>query len=236
EDDAGLWLAKFGRHDDRWNNPRVEHAMLELARACGINAARSRIENVGDNDVLLVQRFDRERTSRGYVRARMISGLTLLRADESPLSREPWSYISLAEQLRRVVEEPRKDTEELFRRICFNALISNTDDHPRNHAVVAFDNKWNLSPAYDLTPSPAVSIERRDLAMVCGDQGRFANEKNLLSQCSRFLLEKDQAQNIILKMKNQIRANWYSVARAVGVSEKDAEAIKGAFLYDGFDL
>lgn len=88
EDVIGLWVAKFGRPDDRWNNPRVEHAMLELARSCGINAARSRIESVGGKDVLLVQRFDRERTSNGYFRARMISGLTLLRAEESVLKRE----------------------------------------------------------------------------------------------------------------------------------------------------
>ena len=65
EDDVGLWIAKFSRPDDRWNNPRVEHAMLELARQCGITAARSRIEMVAGQDVLLVQRFDRERTSRG---------------------------------------------------------------------------------------------------------------------------------------------------------------------------
>jgi serine/threonine-protein kinase HipA len=119
EDGKGLWVAKFGRPDDRWNHPRVEHAMLELARTCGINAARSRIENVGGKDVLLVQRFDREKTSTGYFRARMISGLTLLRAEESPLQRERRSYIIMAEEMRRVVAEPKRDTAELFRRMCF---------------------------------------------------------------------------------------------------------------------
>ncbi len=236
EDDQGLWVAKFGRHDDRWNNPRVEHAMLELARSCGINSARSRIEKVGGKDVLLVQRFDREKATRGYMRARMISGLTLLRAEESPLHRERWSYILLTEELRRVVAEPKKDAAELFRRVCFNALISNIDDHPRNHAVIAFDNDWRLSPAYDLTPSLAVSRERRDLAMECGDLGRFANTKNLLSQCSRFLLDKDQAQEIITTMTQQVRTYWHSIARAQGVSEHDAETIRGAFVYDGLQL
>jgi serine/threonine-protein kinase HipA len=119
--------------------------------------------------------------------------------------------------------------------MCFNALISNTDDHPRNHALVAFDKHWRLSPAYDLTLSLAISLERRDLAMVCGDTGRYANAKNLLSQCSRFLLDQNQAKEIISTMTEQVRANWYSVARAQGVSERDAEAIKGAFVYDGFE-
>lgn len=235
EDDSGLWVAKFGRPDDRWNNPRVEHAMLELARSCGISSARSRIETIGGKDVLLVQRFDRERTTRGYVKARMISALTLLRADESPLHRDRWSYVFMAEELRRVVAEPRRDAAELFRRICFNALISNTDDHPRNHALIAFDRAWRLSPAYDLTPSPSVS-EQRDLSLVCGDDGRRATARNLLSQCSRFLLDDGEARSILVGMREQIRSTWYSTLRAHGVSELDAETIRGAFDYGGFSL
>jgi serine/threonine-protein kinase HipA len=208
--------------------------MLELARSCGINSARSRLESIGGKDVLLVQRFDREKTNRGYARARMISGLTLLRAEESPLARERWSYVFMAEELRRIVSEPKKDAAELFRRICFNALISNTDDHPRNHALIAWDRDWKLSPAYDLTPSPAISLERRDLAMDCGTLGRFANAKNLLTQCSRFLLDENQARCIVSTMMDVVRATWYSVVRAQGVSEKDAEKIRSAFVYDGF--
>lgn len=235
EDKTGLWVAKFGRSDDRWNHARVEHAMLELARRCGINSARNRVERVGDRDVLLVQRFDRERSARGFHRARMISGLTLLRAEESPTNRGRWSYILLAEELRRVVEEPKQDCVELFRRMCFNALISNSDDHPRNHAVVAFDRSWRLSPAYDLLPSLAVSQERRDLAMDCGDRGRIANANNLLSQCSRFLLTRDEAETIVATMSAEIRANWEKVARAHGVNSRDVELTRGAFVYDGFN-
>jgi serine/threonine-protein kinase HipA len=235
EDDIGLWIAKFNRPDDRWNNPKVEHAMLELARQCGISAARSRIETVGGKDVLLVQRFDREKTSRGYIRARMISGLTLLRAEDTIHQRDRWSYVFMAEELRRIVAEPKKDAAELFRRMCFNALISNLDDHPRNHALMALDREWRLSPAYDLTPSPVISLDHRELAMACGDQGRFANAANLLTQHSRFLLDEDEAKAIISTMTEQVRATWYGVVRAHGVSEKDAETIRGAFVYAGFE-
>ena len=77
----------------------------------------------------------------------------------------------LVEELRRISAEPKKDARELFRRICFNAMISNIDDHPRNHALIARENDWRLSPAYDLTPAPVISQERRDLAMECGDLG-----------------------------------------------------------------
>jgi serine/threonine-protein kinase HipA len=166
----------------------------------------------------------------------MVSGLTLLRADDSPQSRDAWSYILLVEELRRVSGEPKKDAAELFRRMCFNALISNTDDHPRNHALLAKDRDWKLSPGYDLTPSPLVSIEHRDLAMICGDEGRFANAKNLLSQSARFLLSSDDANAIVAAMRDRVKGTWYEVARSVGVSEKDCQRISGAFAYPDFDL
>jgi serine/threonine-protein kinase HipA len=236
QDGEGLWIAKFNRDDDRWNNTRVEHAMLRLARECGLHTAESRIETVGTKDVLLVRRFDRARAAKGYTRARMVSGLTLLHADEAPQGRQNWSYLLLVEELRRVVADAKSDARELFRRICFNALISNLDDHPRNHAILAKEREWKLSPAYDLTPSVPVSIEHRDLAMECGDKGRYANAKNILSQHARFLLSEEEAQRIVNDMKAQVQASWYETLRASGVTEKDAEAIRGAFVYPGFSL
>lgn len=234
EDNEGLWVAKFNRPDDRWNNTRVEHAMLELGKICGISVASSRLKTVAGKDVLLVKRFDRTKTGKGYTRLRMISGLTLLRADEAPEARERWSYVVMSEELRRVVKEPKKDTPELFRRMTFNALISNIDDHPRNHALIAEERDWQLSPAYDLTPSPVIAQDRRDLAMEVGDQGRFANAKNLLSQHTRFLLEEEEAKKIVSDMTDKVRSTWYDVVRAQGVSEKDAETIEAAFSYEGF--
>jgi serine/threonine-protein kinase HipA len=236
QDDDALWVAKFNRVDDRWNNTRVEHAMLRLARECGLTTAESRIETVGGKDVLLVKRFDREKTAKGYARARMVSGLTILREDEAPEARQNWSYLIQVEQLRKIVEEPKKDAKELFRRVCFNALISNTDDHPRNHAIIAKEKSWKLSPTYDLTPSTPVSTERRDLALDCGDQGRYANANNILSQHARFLLDRGDAEKIVNDMRAQVEATWYETLRASGVSEKDAETIRGAFVYPGFSL
>jgi serine/threonine-protein kinase HipA len=166
----------------------------------------------------------------------MVSALTILRADEAPEARQNWSYVILVEELRRIVEDAKKDARELFRRICFNALISNVDDHPRNHAVIAKERNWKLSPAYDLTPSVPVSLERRDLALDCGDMGRYANAKNILSQHARFLLDKDEAQKIINNMKAQVETTWYETLRSSGVSEKDSRILRGAFVYPGFSL
>jgi serine/threonine-protein kinase HipA len=235
QDGDALWIAKFNQDDDRWNNTRVEHAMLQLARECGINVPESRIETVGGKDVLLIKRFDREKTNEGYARARMISGLTVLRSEDSAQQRTRWSYLILVEEIRRIVAEPKKDAKELFRRMCFNALISNTDDHPRNHAVIARDKEWKLSPAYDLTPLPVISMDHRDLALECGDMGRFANAKNLLSQRARFLLDAEEAGRIITDMKACVE-KWYDFVRRCGVSENDAEMIRPAFVYSGFSL
>lgn len=236
EAEDALWVAKFNRTDDKWNHARVERAMLQLARECGIQAAESRLTIAGDRDVLLVRRFDRERSGSAYRRARMLSALTLLRAEDSRQGLAKWSYVRLAEELRRISAEPRTDAHELFRRMCFNALISNTDDHPRNHAVIALGEDWRLSPAYDLVPSMPISLERRDLALECGDGGRFANAANLLTQASRFLLEPGQGRAIIDEMEQIVNHRWHDLARREGVSEKDCLAIRSAFAYPGFRL
>ena len=233
EDDHGLWIAKFGRNDDRWNHPRVEHGMLTLARACGLDAADSRLETVAERDVLLVRRFDRDREDAGYRRHRMVSALTLLRAGDSPAERGDWSYLLLADEIRRVSEALEDDLRELFGRVCFNAAVSNLDDHPRNHAILAKGRQWRLSPVFDLTPSPVVALERRDLAMVCGRYGRYANRANLLSAHGRFLLEPAEAVAIFERTARTVREQWRSHMRRAGVTERDCEAVRNAFLYDG---
>jgi serine/threonine-protein kinase HipA len=236
EDDDALWIAKFNRADDNFNFARVEQAMLALARECGMQVAESKVITAGDRDVLMVKRFDRERSGMGYRRARMLSALTLLRSEDTQQNRERWSYVILTEELRRISSQPRTDAPELFRHMVFNALISNTDDHPRNHAVIALNEDWRLSPAYDLTPWPEIGTERRDLALECGDFGRYANAQNLLSQCERFLVKRDEAARIINEMEKTIAERWHDIARREGVTEKDCRTISTAFMYEGFRL
>ena len=233
QDEHGLWIAKFSRNDDRWNHPRVEHGMLTLARACGVDAADSRLESVAGRDVLLVRRFDRDRRDAGYRRHRMASALTLLRAGDGHGERDDWSYLLFADEIRRVSAAPDEDLRELFGRMCFNAAVSNLDDHPRNHAVLASGRQWRLSPAFDLTPSPVVALERRDLAMICGRSGRYANRTNLLSAHGRFLLDQAEATALFDRTARIVREQWRTHMRSAGVTERDREAISSAFLYDG---
>ncbi|MEZ5606249.1 MAG: HipA domain-containing protein [Burkholderiaceae bacterium] len=236
EDDEGLWLAKFPDRSDKWNNARVEGAMLALAQECGLRVARHRIEHVAGKDVLLVQRFDRTLTGDGYLRHRMVSGLTALGAEDSHGDRAKWSYLLLADELRRRSARPAQDLEELFRRMVFNALISNTDDHPRNHALIAPTDKWELSPAYDLTPNPLTSVEKRDLAMTCGTYNRYANRTNLLSQHGQFKLSIEHAAAIVDQLQQVVAARWHATLRQQGTTPADCDKLAGAFNYAGFEL
>ncbi|WP_225410191.1 type II toxin-antitoxin system HipA family toxin [Stigmatella hybrida] len=235
EDDDGLWIAKFPSRSDRWNNAAVEYGMLRLAQECGVRAASGKIIRVAEQDVLLVRRFDRQRVEQGYLRHRMVSALTVLRADESPHDRANWSYILLADELKRWVDKPDEDLRELFSRMVFNALISNVDDHPRNHALIAPGSQWSLSPAYDLTPAPQFSTER-DLAMEVGSVAhRRANRQNLLSECARFRLSREAATHVIDRMKALVSNRWRDVVKSCGGTEADLKAIERAFDYEGFE-
>ena len=233
EDGNRLWVGKFPEQADRCNLQRIEYATIELARRCGIAACNARIESVGGRDVLMVERFDRERTEGGYLRFGLVSGLTLLDCDENYLDRERWSYPLLADELRRWSEKPDEDRIELFRRIIFNAAVTNNDDHPRNHAVRRTARGWRLTPAYDLVPVPLVSLERRDLAMTIGTYGRTASIYNLLSRSERFGLTTEAARKEIEQMVATLRT-WQDHFGACGVSAKDTEYIAPAFLPDCF--
>jgi serine/threonine-protein kinase HipA len=234
EDSNSLWIAKFSSPQDRWNHPRVEHALLNLAKSCGLNVADSKIANVAGKDVLLVRRFDRGHTKSGYRRHRMVSALTLLGAEESPTAKNDWSYLLLADEIRRISILPEQDLTELYGRMCFNSLVSNLDDHPRNHAMLAKNTNWRLSPAYDLTPTPSIALENRNLAMTCGLHGRMANKENLLSGYARFLLDEEKAKSIIDTMVDVIKSEWESCLRRAGASNKDCEAIRSSYIYSGF--
>ena len=233
EDAQSLWLGKFPARDDRFNLQRVEFATLELARRCGLNVTQARLQPVGQSDVLMLQRFDREYTDKGYLRFGLVSSLTVLDSGDSHLDRERWSYPLMADNLRRWSDKPQADCAELFKRMVFNAAVTNNDDHPRNHALVRRLKGWRLSPAYDLVPAPVVSLERRDLALTVGNYGRTASIYNLLSQAGRFGLSAEQARGEIDRLVEVVR-QWRESFFSCGVSARDIDYIAPAILPECF--
>ncbi|MBX9906100.1 MAG: HipA domain-containing protein [Burkholderiales bacterium] len=233
EDENHLWLSKFPEKADRCNLQRVEYATLELARRCGLNVCQARLQIVAGRDVLMLERFDREHTEKGYLRFGLASGLTVLDCEDGYVDRERWSYPLLADNLRRWSVKPEHDCAELFRRMVFNAAVTNNDDHPRNHAMLCREGGWRLSPAYDLVPMPVVSLERRDLALTVGTFGRTASVYNLISQCTRFGLTAEAARAQIDQIVGVVRG-WREHFFACGVSAQDIEYVAQAFLPECF--
>ncbi len=234
-----LWVAKVPSRGDRWNNAIMEAAYLSLAAECGIAVPETRILAVGARKILLVKRFDQHAGSDGPIRRLFLSAHSLLGLEESVIDRLGWSYLDLAHLLRRISSAPSQDAAELFRRMVFNALVSNTDDHPRNHAVLGTEaGSWRLSPAYDLVPSTDRSLDGRNLAMTCGvkpGRERGANRLNLVSGAQHFGLGADEANTLIGEMKEIVVGRWEDHVRSHGGTARDCRNIAHAIAYEGFE-
>lgn len=224
-----IWLAKLNRHSDRFNVVRVECAMLDLATACGISVPEHGVEQAHGQDVLLVKRFDRAVTADGILRHRMVSAATVFQADEAAVRNSySGSYPRLARELSRWTVRGDQDRRELFRRVAFNSLTSVTDDHERNHALIAEKTHFRLSPAFDLVPQPG-NTQRRYLSMTVGDFGALAVRQNIISSTEAFGLSPREANNIIDGVQEEVRANWRKNCIDCGVSDTDVARIAGCF-------
>jgi serine/threonine-protein kinase HipA len=219
--DKRPWIAKFSKRGDPWREPVVEHATMTLAARCGITVAPTRIMEVNGQFVLLVERFDRAGDDARHV----VSGFTVTNVDEDG----DWgSYQSLAEQARRLGDE---SGPELFRRMVFNALCSNRDDHPRNHAFFVSRKRIAMTPAYDVVPS-AIRFPRWDLSLSCGKEGRVATRSNLLSNVRPFGLTEEEATLIWDEMVG-VAAGWREHFAACGVTAREMEELRYRFVLAG---
>lgn len=226
-EDSSYWLAKFPSRHDRMDMPLIEYATLKLAAAAGINTPECRLLTPGGHQhVFLTRRFDRRHTAEGWLRFHYMSGLTVLGLNE--FDNAKGSYPELADSLRRLSTDFRNDAEELFRRMIFNILISNDDDHLRNHALIYSSQGWRLSPAYDLVPHAQIGYERFQ-SIIVGAQGREGSLENALSEAGRFGLTEDKAKAVIDEVL-EIASKWYDRYADDGVNDTHLEMLQTAFL------
>lgn len=229
EYEGAYWVAKFPAAGDPWNNPRVEWATMRLAARCGITIPEMRLETVGTRDVLLLKRFDRRANVAGAVtRLGYLSALSVLKLDEG--DRQGFSYLRLADAFREKGIGDRASLEQLFRRMVFNIMCRNTDDHPRNHGVLYDGAQGDLSPAFDITPAVARRgvAEEFSLAMTVGQQGRAATIGNALSAAARFGLSAAAAANVAAGMATEV-AQWRGLFQEDGVSDRDVDLLEPSF-------
>ena len=226
----GEWIAKFPTSNDPFDVPTVEHATLELARKAGLDVPRTRLESLADGRrVMLIERFDRVSLAHGIGRRHMVSALTLLALHERQSADS--SYAQIVDALARygVSGWIAGDRRELFARMVFNILVSNDDDHLRNHAFLydAPGRGWRLSPLYDVVPKPQVASERM-LHLAVGPQGRLARLDNALAGAGRFGLLPPAAARIIDRGVCAVRP-WRDAFEALGVPARDCDRIASAF-------
>lgn len=214
-------IAKFpSKKFDRWNVIAWEKTMLDLAKAAGITVPNSQLVNIGTNNVLIIDRFDRNQNQRvGY-----ISTMTMLEASDGDMS----SYLNIASVLEEVSPSATKDLAQLWRRIAFNILASNTDDHLRNHGFLHVQNdSWTLAPAFDLNPDPT---GRRHLSTAINEKDPSAKVDLLLSVAQNFRLGMAQALHTLSEVHTAIQT-WRSVASAQNLKRKEVEQMAPAFIH-----
>ena len=208
------WIAKFLADGDEHDVCAIEHASLELARRCGINAVESELVKVSNRDVLLVKRFDRHHEGRVH----FSSARTLLIADG--IAEGQMGYADVAAIARRLSSSPKEDSHELYRRMVLNILIENTDDHEKNQAFVFHQGEWKLSPAYDVLPQlQGLGFHQ----MRIGKDGNKSRIANALSECERFMLKPSEAKAVVEQMYEQVKS-WRDVFANSGVPQRDIEA------------
>jgi len=229
-DDGRQWLAKFASRGDRWNVPAIEFATMEMARSCGLAVPAVRLERLaGDRTVMLIERFDRRATAAGFEREHFVSALTMLGVHSTEMSRASYADLARVIEQRGAAGAVAADRTELFRRMVFNILVSNDDDHLRNHGYL-FDagaRGWRLSPLYDVVPKPQVAHERA-LALGVGPRGRTATLDNAVEGSGQFGLTARAAAEIVDRMARVVR-EWRVAFADSGVAESEMEPVATAF-------
>ena len=233
QDKGRLFLAKVQARSDIEFLPHKEFVVMTLASACGIHTPVVRLEPVGEHTVYLCERFDRAGDPRKPSRSLYASAHTVLRLGLDAVKGDPKrSYLGLADEMRiwcRGSPRLEADLQELWRRMAFNALVGNADDHPRNHGLLLQEGHWTLAPAFDITP---LADFRNVLSLATGVDGSSAvSAQRLLAASNRFALPVEDAAAWLAQTSAFVANHWESALRQVGVSEPAIRATESAFSF-----
>ncbi len=223
QSDGVSWVVKFSEGSEL-DSPLIEHASMQLARRCGIHTADTLALPLPQAHAVAVKRFDREGEKRRHV----LSARVALRA-----AGEAMGYPELAQLIRRLghPDQVRAQQQELFRRMVFNILMDNTDDHEKNHALVRGDDGfYALSPAFDVLPT---AQGLGDQQMRVGVMGHESSMVNALSEVRAFGLTDTQARGMAAEICEQV-SQWKVVFQSLNVRDADVEVL--AQYLDGAQL
>lgn len=222
-----LWIAKFPSVRDDVDVGAWEFVLQTLAKACGLRVPTARAQRfASEHHTFLVKRFDRTEAGR---RLHFASAMTLTDHQDGDDASTGASYLEIAEVLINHGAQTGADLAELWSRIVFNVLVSNTDDHLRNHGFILIPGKgWRLSDAYDMNPAPDSTGLRLNIS-------EADNEMDLDLVCSvaPYFRVKEKAANEIVERFRSVVVQWPTIAHRVGIPVSEQSRMANAFRLAG---
>ena len=210
--DGRLYVAKFPSKKDLENTELIEHFSHQLAAAAGINVAKTRTVRLSkDRDLLLSERFDRSADGK---RIHFASAMSLLGLEDGAGSSTGNGYLDIADFILRGCVDARQNLRELYRRVAFNVMFGNSDDHFRNHGFLLMPKGWTLAPAYDINPSTKLHQ-----CLLIDQYTEKSDVNSLQKACHNYMLEEREAAEIIEEVRSAIR-DWRTLATRLHVPHK----------------
>jgi serine/threonine-protein kinase HipA len=222
DENGNLWIAKFPSSRDEKNAGAWEMVLHQLANDCGIIVSDARLQKFsGKHHTFLSKRFDRTENNR---RLHFASAMTLLGHQDGADHLDGVGYLDLVGFIVQYSPSAKEDLEQLWRRMLFNILVSNTDDHLRNHGFILTHKGWRLSPAYDMNPNEMGNGLTLNISA-------SSNEQDIsiaMATSNLYQLKKEKAEGILADMQKTI-SKWREVAKKFGISNSEIEQTKRAF-------
>jgi serine/threonine-protein kinase HipA len=222
EDHGIKYIAKFSSSTDVYSVVKAEYIAMRLAAFAGLNVASVKMVKAAGKDVLLIERFDRIHTDKGWQRKSMISALTMFGLND--MTARYASYEDLAHIIRQGFSDPKDTLREIFSRLVFNILCGNTDDHARNHAAFWDGRELALTPAYDICPQGRAGNEASQAMKISGDNN-LSQLTICLEVAHHFMLSKEEAKMIFGDVEAVIREYWKTVCEEAQITETDRKLL-----------
>ena len=214
--DGTLYVAKFPSKKDLENTELIEHFSHHLAAKAGIHVAKTRTIRISkDRDLLLSERFDRTKDGR---RIHFASAMSLLGLDDGADSSTGNGYLDIVDFILHGCTDVRQNLRELYRRVAFNVMFGNTDDHFRNHGFLLTPKGWTLSPAYDINPGA-----KPHQCLLIDSYTEQSDINALLSASENYMLERQEAAEIIEGVRAAIK-DWRMIATELQIPIKQLAA------------
>lgn len=212
DSDGKLYVAKFPSRKDLENTELLEHFAHLLAKRAGIDVAKTKLARLSkDRDILLSERFDRNSEGK---RIHFASAMALLGLEDGCGADTGNGYLDIVDFIVKNCTDVQRNLVELYRRVAFNILFGNTDDHFRNHGFLLREKGWTLAPAYDINPS-----EGRNQCLLINEYTEQSDMEALRRSCESYMLDRKDANEIISEVTDAVR-DWQSVAKKNQISPK----------------